>query len=129
LYLFRPGFERARKSLRDVGAKLSLRELAANIRTDDKGLIETPPALSYFQRRDIVKYVQIIERRLLTTVMEFLELHDLDTGEYRDRAVSILNTGVLHMGSGSIVAQNIAAGQGATIGEAAGISTGMRENL
>jgi len=104
-YAFRPSFERARDGLRDVGAKFSLRELASNIRPDDKGQITDLPALSYFQRRDIIKYLQIIERRLLSTVMEFLENHDFDTTDYRDRAGSILNTGVLHMGSGNIQAQ------------------------
>ena len=101
-YALRPGFDRARDQLRDVGARLSLRELAANVRTNDKGQVDEVPAVSYFQGRDIVKYLQIIERRLLSTVMEYIEDLDLDITEFRQRARAILNDGALSLGSGDI---------------------------
>ena len=94
-YALRPGFDRARDQLRDVGARLSLRELAANVRTNDKGQVDEVPAVSYFQGRDIVKYLQIIERRLLSTVMEYIEDLDLDITEFQQRARAILNDGAL----------------------------------
>ena len=101
-YALRPSFDRARDQLRDVGARLSLRELAANVRTNDKGQVDEVPAVSYFQGRDIVKYLQIIERRLLSTVMEYIEDLDLDTTEFKQRARAILNDGALSLGSGDI---------------------------
>jgi hypothetical protein len=101
-YALRPGFDRARDQLRDVGARLSLRELAANVRTNDKGQVDEVPAVSYFQGRDIVKYLQIIERRLLSTVMEYIEDLGLDTTEFKQRARAILNDGALSLGSGDI---------------------------
>lgn len=103
-YGLRPGFDRARNQLRDVGARLSLRELAANVRTDDKGVLESLPTLSYFQRRDIVKYIQIIERRVLSTVAEYLEDLQLDVTDYRYRARAILNEGALDLGGGNVSA-------------------------
>jgi hypothetical protein len=102
LYALRPGFDRARDQLRDVGAKLSLRELASNVRTNDKGQVDEVPAVSYFQGRDIVKYLQIIERRLLSTVMEYIEDLGLDVTEFQQRARAILNDGALSLGSGDI---------------------------
>jgi hypothetical protein len=101
-YALRPGFDRARDQLRDVGARLSLRELAANVRTNDKGQVDEVPPVSYFQGRDIVKYLQIIERRLLSTVMEYIEDLDLDITEFQQRARAILNDGALSLGSGDI---------------------------
>jgi hypothetical protein len=101
-YALRPSFDRARDQLRDVGARLSLRELAANVRTNEKGQVDEVPAVSYFQGRDIVKYLQIIERRLLSTVMEYIEDLDLDTTEFKQRARAILNDGALSLGSGDI---------------------------
>ena len=114
-------------SSRDVGAKISLRELAANIRTDARGIVNEIPTPSYFQQRDIIKYLQIVERRVLTTVMEFLESLDLDTGEYRDRVVSILNVGALNTGAGTQSVQNVATGTSAAVIGVA-INSGLGNN-
>jgi hypothetical protein len=109
-YLFKPSFQRAQQGKRDVGAAISLRELAANIHTDPKGYIAHPPTMSYFQWRDVVKYHQLIERRLLSCVQEFLESRDIDTGEYRERAIALFNSGVVQFGSGTINVQNAPTG-------------------
>ncbi len=101
-YSLRPGFDRARDQLRDVGAKLSLRELAAEVRTDEKGQVDELPRISYFQRRDMVKYMQILERRILSTVMEYIEDLQLDVTDYGQRARAILNDGALGLGSGDL---------------------------
>lgn len=108
LYLLMPSFERTRDTKRDVGASFSLRELAANVHTDPKGYVERPPTMSYFQWRDVVKFHQVIERRLLSSVQEFLESRDIDTAEYRERAVALFNTGIVQFGSGTISVQNLA---------------------
>ena len=49
-----------------------------------------------------MKYLQIIERRLLSTVMEYIEDLDLDITEFQQRARAILNDGALSLGSGDI---------------------------
>jgi hypothetical protein len=56
---------------------------------------------SYFQELDVAKHSKIIERRIISSVGEFLKGKVL-TDEYEERTTHILNSGVLNMGSGDI---------------------------
>ena len=57
----------------------------------------------FFQESDAEKYAKIVERRLLETVREFLEEHNVDTAEFREREASVLNIGIANTGGGSVV--------------------------
>lgn len=56
---------------------------------------------SYFQALDVAKHSKIIERRVISSVGDFLE-GKVMTSEFRQRTTYILNSGVLNMGSGDI---------------------------
>lgn len=73
------------------GARISLREEASS------GMIH-----SHIQEQDILKYKRIIERRVLAAVFDFLNAHHVDTSEYQERALTVLNAGAINFGSGSI---------------------------
>jgi hypothetical protein len=83
--------ERARERGLDVGAEVSARELGSDMTTHD-----------WFQYRDVMKHWKIIERRMLSTVLDFLEDRGVDVTEYRQRAIAVLNRGVINVGSGSV---------------------------
>lgn len=72
----------------DHGAILSLRELGTD-----------PGNHNYFQNRDVVKYSTILERRVFAEVLDFLEDQQVDTSEYRARAQTIINNGVVSYGT------------------------------
>ena len=75
----------------DYGARVSLRELgsADGFRVD-------------LLAHDVHKYVQVVERRVVAAVLDFLEDRGVDTAEYRQRATTILNNnGVMNTGSGT----------------------------
>jgi len=56
----------------------------------------------YLQAQDIDKYAQLIQRRVMATVLDFLDACGVDTTEFSQRAVNILNAGAIHNGSGDI---------------------------
>ena len=87
----------------DVGATLSVRELAAGLDSDRVVNFQAIDDMNYFQYRDVVKHAKVIERRLLAAVLDFLSGKGIDTEEYAQRAMTILNNGVLHMGEGANV--------------------------
>jgi hypothetical protein len=43
------------------------------------------------QHQDVSKYQKLIERRVIASVLDFLDDRGVDTTEYRARATSILN--------------------------------------
>lgn len=88
----------------DFGALSSLRELDA-----DEGFH------NYFQARDVEKHSKIVERRLLAAVLDYLDGKGVDIFEFRQRATAILNSGVMHFGSGSVNVTGSAVGTGATV--------------
>ena len=95
-------------AMRDFGARVSIRQLAAV-----RGFHH------FFQASDAEKYTKIVERRLLETVREFLEEHNVDTAEFREREASVLNIGIANTGGGSVVnsgAQSFGAGSKAQTG-------------
>jgi hypothetical protein len=63
----------------------------------------------YFQQLDRDLYVKVVERQLLDSLCNFLEAHDIDTSEMRQRGSMILNSGVMMTG-GVIQADNFAVG-------------------
>jgi hypothetical protein len=76
----------------DYGARASVRELAAISRYQH-----------FFQEVDATKYITIIERRLFEVVLDFLDLKNVDTREFRDRQAALLNYGQIHTGAGDMV--------------------------
>lgn len=102
--------EAARKFLRtDIGSQISIRESAA-VESDE----------SYFQYQDIRQHSKIIERRLFTTIGEYLKGLGVDTSEFWQRATAILNNGVIVTGSGSVNVTNSAFGQDTSVTNEAG---------
>jgi hypothetical protein len=108
--------EAARKYLRtDIGSQMSIRESAA-IESDE----------TYFQYQDILQHSKIIERRLFTTIGEYLKGLHVDTSEFWQRATAILNNGVIVTGSGSATVNNSAFGQNTSTTNEAGPAAGAQ---
>ncbi|MDP4511349.1 hypothetical protein [Nonomuraea turcica] len=70
----------------------------------------------YFQKLDSEMYTKVVEQRIFDALVEFLDKHNIDTGELVQRQTTILNNGVMVTGNGSINAQNVAGGTGAHAG-------------
>ena len=75
----------------NIGSQVSAREMACGDADE-----------SYFQFRDIVQHSKIVERRLVTTVGEFLKDRGVDTSEFWQRATTILNQGIINAGAGTV---------------------------
>ncbi|WFE59986.1 hypothetical protein [Micromonospora sp. WMMD712] len=84
----------------DHGARVSVRELgmAADTR-------------HHLQTQEVDKHQQIIERRLLAAVLDFLEDRGVDTSEYRQRAATLLNAGAIVTGGSLTVQGNVTSTQ------------------
>jgi hypothetical protein len=83
----------------DYGASTSIRELAAsNFFTH------------YFQKLDKEMYFKLIEHQILDSIINFLDIHHIDTSDLRARQDTILNNGVIITG-GSVEAQNLTVGE------------------
>jgi hypothetical protein len=78
----------------NIGSKVSIREVAAT-KPDDDALSVRDPDRTYFQYRDVIKHWKVIERQLIAAVGEYLRKKGVDTGEFWERAVTILNQGVI----------------------------------
>jgi hypothetical protein len=74
----------------DYGAETSVRHLAAD-----------EAFHNYFQELDHFRHRHIIELHTLTAILDFLESKHIDTGEFRARQTTILNSGIF-MPGGSI---------------------------
>lgn len=74
----------------DFGARFSVRERGS-----------AKDTRNHIQTQEILKYQRIIERRLLAAVFDFLQDHDVDITEYRQRALTVLNSGNMNFGSNS----------------------------
>ena len=66
----------------------------------------------YFQKFDQEMYVKIIDSELLETLLSFLDEHNVDTSQLRERQTAILNNGII-VQRGNIESESIAVGQGA----------------
>jgi hypothetical protein len=80
----------------DYGAATTVREFARS-----QGYHQ------YFQQLDKEMYLKIIERQVLDTAVDFLDRHDIDTSDLRQRQTTILNNGVV---AGSVSADSVAVG-------------------
>lgn len=83
----------------DYGAQTSIRELVASDMYSH-----------YFQKLDTDMYLKIIERQILDSITNFLDIHNIDTSDLRARQDTILNNGVIVTG-GSVEAQNLTVGE------------------
>jgi hypothetical protein len=79
----------------DRGARTGVRELG----TDQE-------LRNFTQQQDVLKAQRLIERRVLASVLDFLDARGIDTSEYRERAGSVLNVGVGHFGTGNMTFQS-----------------------
>jgi hypothetical protein len=99
--------ERARRRLIDAnplydyGAHTSVRQAWAS-----------GEYVRYFQRADSDYYDKALQKKLLDTLVEFLEARGIDTSDLRERQSTILNNGVIVQG-GNIAAGSLAVGHGA----------------
>jgi hypothetical protein len=69
----------------------------------------------YYQKIDREMYAKVVTRRVLDSLIEFLDLHDIDTSELRERQTTIYNNG-LYVGANASVSVSqsaVAAGRNA----------------
>lgn len=82
----------------NYGATTSIRDLAGSTNYRD-----------FFQRLDKEMTLKLVEKEILDAVIDFLDAHDIDTSELRDRQSMILNNGVI-MSGGTVQAETLAMG-------------------
>ncbi|GIJ76420.1 hypothetical protein SAMN05443287_10264 [Micromonospora phaseoli] len=85
----------------DYGARAGAREMATS-----------SDYHNYFQVLDAAKHLKVVERHVLAAIVEFLDDRGVDTAEFRNRQMMILNQGVIQTGGLSVVG-NQAVGAGA----------------
>lgn len=68
----------------------------------------------YFQKLDKEMYLKVLEKNILDSILTFLEENNIDVSELRQRQSIILNNGVI-MSGGSMNAENVSVGIGATV--------------
>jgi hypothetical protein len=66
----------------------------------------------YFQRTDGDLYGKTLDREILDCLVGFLDDHNIDTSDLRQRQSTILNSGIMVQG-GNVQAESLAVGQGA----------------
>jgi hypothetical protein len=92
---------------RDIGATSCVRERA---------MIEVPAEFraesesGYFQSQDIIQHSKIVERQLIAAVGDYLIELGVDSSEFVQRTTTILNNGVMNMGSGTVSIEQSAIG-------------------
>jgi hypothetical protein len=57
-------------------------------------------------------YVKIFEKQLLVAIKDFLDAHNIDTSDIKERQTTILNSGVIVQG-GEVKAEALSVGTGA----------------
>jgi hypothetical protein len=87
--------------LYNYGTRTTLRQTLSSSRFDH-----------YFQRLDQEMYVKTIEREILVTIVKFLDAHNIDTSELKERQTTIINSGIM-VQNGAIKAESVAVGAGA----------------
>lgn len=68
--------------------------------------------LHYFQKADGDFYLKVLERTVLSRIIGFLDEHEIDTSDLRERQNLILNSGIIVHG-GDVKAESLAVGAGA----------------
>ncbi|MEV3937961.1 hypothetical protein AB0K52_18520 [Glycomyces sp. NPDC049804] len=79
---------------------------------------------NYFQYRDSVKYIEILERQILDALLDYLRANNVDVSELDERANTIVNNGVINYGK----LQTGAAGAGSS-GKVGSIGEGSRGSV
>lgn len=64
----------------------------------------------YFQKLDSELYKKVLERQIFDTIIRFLDLHNVETADLKERQTTVLNSGVIVSGSGTIQAETLAVG-------------------
>ncbi|MBF0608213.1 MAG: hypothetical protein HQL61_11775 [Magnetococcales bacterium] len=54
-------------------------------------------------------YVKVLEREIIDSIADFLDKHNIDTSDFKDKATAIVNNGIFVQG-GNIQANAIAVG-------------------
>ena len=90
--------ELRRNAAFDYGARTSVREVA-----------QSNNYRQYFQKLDRELFIKVIERELFDSIVTFLEDHDIDTADLKQRETTILNNGVIVSG-GTVQAETMAVG-------------------
>jgi hypothetical protein len=65
----------------------------------------------FFQKLDKEMHVKIVERQIFDTIIRFLDARNIDTSDLIERRTTIMNSGVIVSGQGSLTAENVAVGQ------------------
>jgi hypothetical protein len=87
----------------DYGATATMRERASQT-----------TYTRYFQMIDEDMCKKMLDKRMLESLIDFLDSKNVDTTDIRDRGAVILNNGVIISGSGTLQAQTMAVGQAAS---------------
>ena len=66
----------------------------------------------YFQKLDGDFYNKVLEREILDAIITYLDDHNIDTSELKERQSTILNSGIIVQG-GDVKAESLAVGTGA----------------
>jgi hypothetical protein len=67
----------------------------------------------FFQELDTDFYRKVVEKKILDTIIEFLDRRNINTTDIRERRTTILNSGIL-IQRGDVRAESLAVGHGAT---------------
>ena len=99
-------FRAQRSQIRDTqrfnyGAPVSLRASMAG------GLYK-----HYFQHQDYYFFQQLVDKRILSSIVDFLDAHGIDTSDVKEQTNVLMNQGVI-VQNGNVEAQNLAVGSGA----------------
>ncbi len=87
----RNGRYRRRVLRTDRGALVSVRQLG----TGDE-------LRNFTQGQDIFKFQRLIENRVYADVLDFLDDHDVDTAEFRDRGSRVFHVGIVNNGKATV---------------------------
>ncbi|MBZ5681003.1 MAG: hypothetical protein LAO24_12940 [Acidobacteriia bacterium] len=68
----------------------------------------------YFQKLDSELYKKVLERQIFDTIIRFLDLRNIETADLKERQTTVLNSGVIVSGSGTIQAETLAVGSHST---------------
>lgn len=63
----------------------------------------------YFQKLDKEMYIKVIDKQIIEAITDFLEKHNIDISDIKERKTTILNSGIIVQG-GEIKAQALAVG-------------------
>ena len=77
-----------------------------------RGKMSSSQYSHFFQRSDKEMYAKIVERTLLDGIVAFLDDHNIDTSDLKERQTTIINSGIIVQG-GDVRAQAMAVGTAA----------------